>query len=85
MDVDRRWCATYRANTREMSRIESISSSPVHNMFSETVDGLSTVRALSLQEGDVDEMIKRLNLNARSHFYWDMASCWFGTRLGCVG
>ena len=79
-----RWCAVYRVNTREMSRIDSITNSPLHSMFSETVDGLATVRALKLQASDIAEMTRRVNLKARARYYWDFGGRWFGARLGMV-
>lgn len=74
----------YRANTREMSRIDSISNSPLHAMFSETVDGLTTVRALQLQQSDTAEMIRRMDTNNRASYYWGFARRWFQLRISCV-
>ena len=39
----------YRANARELKRLEAISFSPIQNKFGETVDGLASIRAFGLQ------------------------------------
>jgi len=40
----------YRNSSRELKRIESVSKSPIFSHFSETLNGLSTIRAFNTQQ-----------------------------------
>lgn len=71
--------------SRELTRIESTSRSPIYAMFSETIDGLQTLRAYNCEQRLTDKSNKLLDLNQRAYFLNFSANCWLGVRLELAG
>eukprot|EP01128_Nolandella_sp_AFSM9_P006332 TRINITY_DN3225_c5_g1_i1.p1 TRINITY_DN3225_c5_g1~~TRINITY_DN3225_c5_g1_i1.p1 ORF type:complete len:1698 (-),score=443.16 TRINITY_DN3225_c5_g1_i1:254-4717(-) len=75
----------YLNSSREIQRLDSISKSPIFAMFSETIGGLSTIRAYQKK----DEFIKANNdlveLNQRAYYMWAISNRWLAFRLEFVG
>lgn len=55
----------YIRSSRELKRLESISKSPIYAQFTETLGGLSVIRAFRKQEAFVVENERKLDLNQR--------------------
>lgn len=69
----------------ELKRLDAISKSPIYAHFSETLGGLSTLRAYSKQEQSRAENMVKIDLNQRAYFSWVMANRWFTLYLEMVG
>lgn len=73
------------ASSRELTRLESISDAPIIHHFSETMYGLSTIRAFGHQKRFVQMNIQRLNTNLSISFHNMGANEWLGFRLESIG
>lgn len=74
----------YLASSRELMRMESITRSPIVQNFSETVYGLSTVRAFGYQNLFSSKNDELVNFNSAFSFYQQACSCWLGISLEVV-
>ncbi|CAO3650101.1 unnamed protein product [Cunninghamella blakesleeana] len=75
----------FSTSSRELRRMESISRSPIFTHYTETVIGISTIRAFGATHRFLQEMMKRVDTNSRpSYFVW-CANRWFGARYGYSG
>lgn len=74
----------YLASSRELMRLESISRSPIVQNFTETVNGLSTIRAFSLEKFFISRNEDLLNNNTALFFYQQASNCWLGITLEIV-
>lgn len=75
----------YIKTSRELSRLESTSRSPIYALFSETLDGLSTIRAYKSEKRLVDKNNKLLDDNVKSYYLNFSANCWLAVRLEFAG
>ena len=71
----------YRCSSRELKRLDSITASPVFSQFSETIDGLQTIRSFGIEQREIQELLTRKNVNNRMYFASMMANQWIGQRL----
>ena len=75
----------YIATSRQLKRLESTTRSPIYSHFSETVQGVSSVRAYGLTDKFIKECHRRIDLN-NSCFYPSVAAAsWLTVRLGFLG
>ncbi|KAF8770810.1 Multidrug resistance-associated protein 7 like [Argiope bruennichi] len=75
----------YRHTSRELRRLSSISLSPIYAHFSETLDGHSTIRALSAVSRFQKENMERIDSNLRACLATAAASQWLNLRLQFIG
>lgn len=75
----------YIKTSRELSRLESTSRSPIYALFSETLDGLSTIRAYGAEQRLIYKNDALLDTNVQSYFLNFSANCWLGVRLEFTG
>ncbi len=75
----------YIQTSRELTRIESTSRSPIYALFSETLEGLTTVRAFSQEKTRLLSVNRLLDNNQRSYFLNFSANCWLAVRLEFAG
>jgi ATP-binding cassette subfamily C (CFTR/MRP) protein 1 len=75
----------YIKTSRELSRLESTSRSPIYALFSETLDGLSTIRAYGAEQRLIHKNDALLDTNVQSFFLNFSANCWLGVRLEFTG
>eukprot|EP00605_Chrysophyceae_sp_TOSAG23-4_P001356 GSChrysophyteH1.ASY1.ANO1.1476.1 assembled CDS len=75
----------YISTSRELSRLDSISRSPIYALFSETLDGLNTLRAFASERRLIKQNHNMLDLQQRAYFLNFSANCWLGVRLEFVG
>eukprot|EP00752_Nemacystus_decipiens_P006715 g6038.t1 len=70
--------------SREVKRLEAVTRSPVYSLLSETLDGLVTIRAFSVQHRFLGQFMERVDLNTRAYFAWVYVTRWLGFRLDMV-
>lgn len=70
---------------RELKRMESVTRSPLFTLFSDTIVGITTIRAFGMSQQFIVEMLHRMDVNARPIFYKWTASRWVSTRIAVVG
>uniref|UniRef100_A0A671P0B7 ATP-binding cassette sub-family C member 10 n=1 Tax=Sinocyclocheilus anshuiensis TaxID=1608454 RepID=A0A671P0B7_9TELE len=75
----------YRHSSRELKRLCSLTLSPVYSHFSETLSGLSTVRASGHTSRFEEENERRLEQNQRCLFNSNAAMQWLDIRLQMIG
>ncbi|KAJ1439399.1 pdr transporter [Ochromonadaceae sp. CCMP2298] len=76
----------YYINTsRELTRLENTSRSPIYALFSETLDGLPTIRAYKSERRLILKNNRQLDANVQSYFLNFSANCWLAVRLEFAG
>ncbi|GAB5031367.1 multidrug resistance-associated protein 7 [Nannochloropsis oceanica] len=75
----------YRASSRELKRLDSVSRSPVFAHFSETMDGATTIRAFGATDSFLARCLLLVDANQRVSFAGSAASQWLGLRLQASG
>ncbi|XP_067031621.1 ATP-binding cassette sub-family C member 10-like isoform X2 [Acropora muricata] len=75
----------YRRTSRELKRLMSVTLSPIYAHFSETLSGLTTIRALRDELRFKLENEFRLETNQRANFCALVASQWLGLFLQFIG
>ncbi|EEY62025.1 ATP-binding Cassette (ABC) Superfamily [Phytophthora infestans T30-4] len=71
--------------SRELQRLDSISRSPIFALLSETLDGLSTIRAFGVETSFIGHNNYLLDKNQRAYFLNFTINCWLALRLEFVG
>jgi len=71
----------FRQVSRETKRLESVARSPVYSQFSETLGGLSTIRAYGKSSKFVESFGGLLDLNSRTIYCNKASDRWLATRL----
>ncbi|KAJ1283803.1 hypothetical protein BS78_03G154600 [Paspalum vaginatum] len=80
------WYRSYYLSTsRELTRLESITKAPVIHHFSETVQGVMTIRCFRKGDSFFEENLKRVNSSLRMDFHNNGANEWLGFRLELIG
>ncbi|KAJ3293214.1 hypothetical protein HDU79_000583 [Rhizoclosmatium sp. JEL0117] len=69
----------YLNASRELKRLESVSRSPIYNQFSETLNGVATIRAYRQQNRFLTQNNAKVDTNHR--FFYTL---WAGNRWLCV-
>lgn len=75
----------YLATSRELKRLDSVSKSPMYSHFSETLNGVNTIRAYGQKERFTKENESRINLNQIAYYPSIASNRWLATRLEFVG
>eukprot|EP01101_Sappina_pedata_P002041 TRINITY_DN1228_c0_g1_i4.p1 TRINITY_DN1228_c0_g1~~TRINITY_DN1228_c0_g1_i4.p1 ORF type:complete len:928 (+),score=257.64 TRINITY_DN1228_c0_g1_i4:1147-3930(+) len=75
----------YRKSSRELKRLNSISSSPIYSHFSEVIDGLPVIRAYDIEEQMERDNISHVECNSRVSLCDNIANRWLGVMNGMVG
>ncbi|CAH1801693.1 unnamed protein product [Owenia fusiformis] len=75
----------FRASSRELQRCDTISKSPVFAHFSETLGGLSTIRAYRDETRFMERIHERIDSNNTAYLYLNTANRWLGIRLDYMG
>ena len=71
----------YLLSSRELKRIESITRSPIYNIFNECVFGLETIRSYKLQQYFINKLEDQINTNARPSFDLVLINRYLGVLL----
>lgn len=75
----------YRRSNRELTRLESISRTPVFTHFAESLTGVCSIRALKVQDMYMQENLRRVDENTRALYFSRAISFWLQTRLNFIG
>ncbi|XP_072027036.1 ATP-binding cassette sub-family C member 9-like [Amphiura filiformis] len=75
----------FLATSRELQRLESITRSPVYAKFSETLAGLSTIRAYRDEVKFQNTMLDAIDANLTASIYRATATQWLAVRLDFIG
>merc|ERR1711871_1531614 len=75
----------FRKSSTEIQRLESISKSPIYANFSETLNGIATVRAFGDQEVFIKELEKNANNNTVANILLLIGFQWLAIRLDMIG
>lgn len=75
----------YLTLSRELKRYESISRSPIHQHFSETLIGVTTIRAYGDEHRFMRENLEKIDNNNRPFFYLWVANRWLHLRVDTAG
>lgn len=75
----------YIKTSRELTRIESTARSPIYALFSETLDGITTIRAYQAEKRLIAKNHRLLDNNQKAYFLNFSANCWLAVRLEFVG
>ncbi|KAK8950676.1 ABC transporter C family member 4 [Platanthera zijinensis] len=75
----------YLATSRELTRLDSITKAPVIHHFSETIQGVMTIRCFKTEERFFQENIKRVNASLTMDFHNNGSNEWMGFRLELIG
>ncbi|NWS22729.1 MRP7 protein, partial [Pachyramphus minor] len=75
----------YRHTSRELKRLYSVTLSPIYTHFSETLSGLSSIRAMQATQRFELENQLRLEQNQRCLFASNTAMEWLDIRLQMIG
>eukprot|EP01029_Cantina_marsupialis_P002873 TRINITY_DN1275_c0_g1_i4.p1 TRINITY_DN1275_c0_g1~~TRINITY_DN1275_c0_g1_i4.p1 ORF type:complete len:1316 (+),score=553.55 TRINITY_DN1275_c0_g1_i4:63-4010(+) len=75
----------YRYSCRELRRLDSVSKSPIFSNFSETLAGLTTIRAFEKEEHLVKHNREMLDYNTEANFLSLVANRWLAFRLEMLG
>ena len=75
----------YINSSREIQRLSSISNSPIYAFFSETLDGLTTMRAFGNITRFKEKFQKLVNRNCKVNFAWEMVARWLALRMELTG
>ncbi|GAA0148087.1 ATP-binding cassette [Lithospermum erythrorhizon] len=75
----------YLATSRELTRLDSITKSPVIHHFSESISGVMTIRCFRKQERFSKENVDRVNANSCMAFHNNGSNEWLGFRLELLG
>ncbi|XP_038050114.1 ATP-binding cassette sub-family C member 9-like [Patiria miniata] len=71
--------------SRELKRLESITRSPIFAFFSETLGGLSSIRAYRKHQAFFDDIVERVATNNIANMYLQTSIKWLAVRLDLVG
>ena len=75
----------YVTTSREVKRLDSISLSPIFSLFSETIQGLPTIRAFRKQDELRDRNLALLNTSNRAYWPHMTTNRWLSMRLETLG
>ena len=73
----------YVKTARQLKRLESAARSPIYSLFSETLSGLSTIRAYGLQDQFAKENEARLDYSQSCVQPNIVSTRWLSVRLEC--
>lgn len=75
----------YMAGSRELKRLDSITKSPIYQHFSETLVGVTTIRAFGDENRFLHENLQKIDENNRPFFYLWVANRWLSFRIDIIG
>lgn len=77
--------SSYRNSSRDIKRLSSNALSPIYTHFTETVHGLSTIRAMRANNRFQRDFLDKLEDSIRAQLTASSAQQWLGLRLQLLG
>ncbi|XP_072048401.1 ATP-binding cassette sub-family C member 9-like [Amphiura filiformis] len=74
----------YLRTSRQLRRLESVSKSALYSHATETMDGISTIRAYRYQRRFFLTFLDRMNVNATAYLYQHSLRMWLNVRLDAL-
>lgn len=74
----------YLSCSRELQRLDSTTKSPIFAQFSETLNGITTIRSFGVVENFIRENDRKLDLNTQAYFASVTTNRWLSVRLEFV-
>jgi ABC-type transport system involved in cytochrome bd biosynthesis fused ATPase/permease subunit len=75
----------YLRVSRDTKRLESINKSPVFIHFSESIQGLSVIRAFNQESKFLSTCFRRIDVMNRCHLYLWLCNRWLNFRMQLMG
>lgn len=75
----------YITTSRQLKRLESITLSPIYCHFSESLSGMTTIRAFGKQKEFTDQNSTRIDCNQKCSYAEVVANRWLFCRLEMIG
>ncbi|KAI9340247.1 P-loop containing nucleoside triphosphate hydrolase protein [Obelidium mucronatum] len=75
----------YRANARELKRLDALTRSPLYAHVSESMTGVSTIRAYREQSRFIRRTDSLIDMNNTPYYIQTTAARWLGIRLEIIG
>lgn len=75
----------YLSGAREVKRLESVSKSPIYELFGAALTGIETIRAFDKAEIYVETMYRKIDTFAQAQWHLWLFNSWMGFRLNMVG
>ncbi|CAG8846762.1 3369_t:CDS:2, partial [Racocetra persica] len=75
----------YSKTSRELKRMDSVSRSPLYSHFTETLIGITTIRAFSASKRFMQDMLLKIDNNIRPFFYMWLTNRWLSIRFNVTG
>eukprot|EP01088_Endostelium_zonatum_P014666 TRINITY_DN3301_c1_g2_i1.p1 TRINITY_DN3301_c1_g2~~TRINITY_DN3301_c1_g2_i1.p1 ORF type:complete len:682 (-),score=141.88 TRINITY_DN3301_c1_g2_i1:2-1972(-) len=75
----------YIASSREIKRLDGVSRSPIYAHFTETLHGVTTIRAFSNQRMFIESNEAKVDRNLKAHYASFVSNRWLGVRLEVIG
>lgn len=75
----------YSCGSRELKRFDSITKSPIMQHFSETLVGISTIRAYGDERRFIRENLVKIDTNNKPFFYLWVTNRWLAARIDIIG
>ncbi|KAI1315767.1 hypothetical protein EDD11_000370 [Mortierella claussenii] len=76
--------SVYIRTSRQVKRIDSQTRSPIYSQLSETLDGLTSVRAFGVGERFMGRFVDAQEANGRAFFAYLICARWLGFRLDAL-
>eukprot|EP00644_Phytophthora_capsici_P003380 jgi/Phyca11/116574/e_gw1.31.204.1 len=75
----------YGKSCRELQRLDSISKSPVYAHFTQTLNGLETIRSFEMVDQSIHTQALKINENTKAFLLLNLINRWLGVRLEFLG
>lgn len=83
--INSRYAIYFLKGARETKRLESVTKSPVFDLFGTALAGVSTIRAFGKTEVYINRMFEKIDDYGRSLWYMWLFNQWLVFRLGILG
>lgn len=75
----------YGKSCRELQRLDNISKSPIYAHFTQTLNGLVTIRTFEMAKKSERDQTQQINQNTKAFLLLNLINRWLGVRLECLG
>merc|ERR1719300_1160908 len=75
----------FLTSSRELKRWIAVTKSPIMNLYSQCLFGLTSIRAFKAEKYLLDQMEHHIDTNGKVLFTWIVCGRFFGSRLDLIG